>query len=148
MGQQQLLLVILVTILVGIATVIAISTFSTASKSLNHDGIRQDLIALATSAQAYYHKPAMLGGGGNSFDGFTFHKIGFAIDQITDDGLHVRNANGIFHIWRVDTDELGVYGEPVSEISGQVVTINTLVADDDYFSMLVTADSLVWLNTP
>lgn len=40
MGQQQLLLVILVTIIVGIATVVAINTFSSAADSANLDAVR------------------------------------------------------------------------------------------------------------
>ena len=62
MGQQQLLLVILVTIIVGIATVVAINTFGTAADNANIDAVRNDMTAIASGAQSYYMKPAMLGG--------------------------------------------------------------------------------------
>ena len=51
MGQQQLLLVILVTIIVGIATVVAINTFSSASEQANIDAARQDMLQMAYTAQ-------------------------------------------------------------------------------------------------
>jgi len=50
MGQQQLLLVILVTIIVGIATVVAINTFGAAADSANLDAVRQDMGSIAASA--------------------------------------------------------------------------------------------------
>ena len=138
MGQQQLLLVILVTILVGIATVIAINIFSSAMSASNKDAVRTDLATLA--------KPTMLGGGGNSFDGFTFNTIAFPADEISPDGLNARNANGIYHIYSSSNTSLGIYGEPIIEIS-DVVDINSLVSDTDYFAVTISSDSLVWSHT-
>jgi len=77
MGQQQLLLVILVTIIVGIATVVAINTFGSAADSANLDAVRQDVASIAASAQGYYMKPEMLGGGGQNFNNVTFDNITF-----------------------------------------------------------------------
>lgn len=68
MGQQQLLLIILVTIVIGVATVVAINTMGETTLSANLDSVRQDFANIAVSAQAYYQKPAMLGGGGSSFN--------------------------------------------------------------------------------
>lgn len=82
MGQQQLLLVILVTIIVGIATVVAINTFSSAADSANLDAVRQDVANIAASAQGYYMKPTQLGGGGQTFASVTFNNISFASDTI------------------------------------------------------------------
>ena len=67
MGQQQLLLVILVTIIVGIATVVAINIFGTAADQANRDAVRQDLLAAAAQAQALWARPAAMGGFGQSF---------------------------------------------------------------------------------
>ena len=67
MGQQQLLLVILVTILVGIATVVAINVFGTAAEEANRDAVRQDLLQAAAAAQAIYTKPTALGGAQRNF---------------------------------------------------------------------------------
>ena len=67
MGQQQLLLVILVTIIVGIATVVAINIFGSAAEEANRDAIRQDLLAAAAQAQGVYSRPKMMGGAGGNF---------------------------------------------------------------------------------
>jgi len=95
MGQQQLLLVILVTIIVGIATVVAINTFGAAADSANVDAVRQDLASIAASAQGYYMKPEMLGGGGRSFVGISFNNFTFPGD-IAADGNSATNENGTY----------------------------------------------------
>lgn len=98
MGQQQLLLVILVTIIVGIATVVAINTFSSAAEGANLDAVRQDVGAIAASAQGYIIKPEMLGGGGGSFASMTFRNLTFASDTISANGLIAGNQNGTYVI--------------------------------------------------
>ena len=70
MGQQQLLLVILVTILVGIATVVAINVFGSAATEANRDAVRQDILQGVASAQALYAKPILLDGAGGTFATF------------------------------------------------------------------------------
>lgn len=68
MGQQQLLLIVLGVIIVGIAVVVGINMFSASSASANQDALISDLTNLASMAQQHYRKPAALGGGGNAFD--------------------------------------------------------------------------------
>jgi Tfp pilus assembly protein PilE len=70
MGQQQLLLIVLGVIIVGIAVVVGINVFTASAASSNRDAITADLTNLAAIAQQYYRKPTALGGGGNSFLGF------------------------------------------------------------------------------
>lgn len=70
MGQQQLLLIVLGVIIVGIAVVVGINMFTASSASANQDAVISDLTNLAAMAQQYYRKPAALGGGGNSFTGW------------------------------------------------------------------------------
>ncbi len=96
MGQQQLLLVILVTILVGIATVVAINTFGSSNVNANRDAVRNDVAAIAASAQAWFIKPAMLGGGNNSFVGITFDDIAISADSIYNSSLSAANLNGTY----------------------------------------------------
>jgi len=67
MGQQQLLLVILVTIIVGIATVVAINIFGTASEQANRDAVRQDLLGAAVQAQGIWARPVLMDGAGQDF---------------------------------------------------------------------------------
>lgn len=98
MGQQQLLLVILVTIIVGIATVVAINTFGSSATNANRDAVRQDIAAIATTAQAYYIKPTMLEGGGNSFANLDFNNVSFYAQSVSADGLTATNLNGSYVI--------------------------------------------------
>lgn len=68
MGQQQLLLIVLGVIIVGIAVVVGINVFTASSTQANRDAVIADLTNLASLAQQYYRKPTALGGGGNSFN--------------------------------------------------------------------------------
>lgn len=70
MGQQQLLLIVLGVIIVGIAVVVGINVFTASSSQANSDAVIADLTNLASLAQQYYRKPLALGGGGNSFVGY------------------------------------------------------------------------------
>lgn len=71
MGQQQLLLIVLGVIIVGIAVVVGINVFTASSVQANIDGLTADVVNLGSMAQQYYRKPAALGGGGNTFTGWT-----------------------------------------------------------------------------
>jgi hypothetical protein len=71
MGQQQLLLIVLGVIVVGIAVVVGINLFNANAVSSNRDGVIADLNNLGAMAQQFYKKPTSMGGGGNSFTGWT-----------------------------------------------------------------------------
>lgn len=117
MGQQQLLLVILVTILVGIATVVAINTFGSSNINANRDAVRNDIAAIATAAQAWYIKPEMLGGGNNTFTGLTFDDIGFAADTIYNSGLTARNLNGVYLLEVTGAQAFTITANPSSNVT-------------------------------
>ncbi len=67
MGQQQLLLIVLGVIIVGIAVVVGINVFTVSSANANRDAVIADMTTLAAMAQQYYRKPTAMGGGGNTF---------------------------------------------------------------------------------
>ncbi len=71
MGQQQLLLIVLGVIIVGIAVVVGINLFNANATNANRDGVISDLNNLGAMAQQYYKKPTSMGGGGNEFTGWT-----------------------------------------------------------------------------
>ena len=71
MGQQQLLLLSLGVIVIGIAIVVAISVFNASAMESNREAVISDLANIALMAQQYYRKPAILTGGSNSFKGWT-----------------------------------------------------------------------------
>ena len=70
MGQQQLLLIVLGVIIVGIAVVVGINVFTASSMNANRDAVISDLTTLAAMAQQHFRKPTAMGGGGNAFTGW------------------------------------------------------------------------------
>lgn len=70
MGQQQLLLIVLGVIIVGIAVVVGINVFTASSINANKDAVISDLTTIAAMSQQYFRKPTAMGGGGNSFEDF------------------------------------------------------------------------------
>lgn len=107
MGQQQLLLIILGVIIVGIAVAVGISMFSASASSANRDAVASDLSNLASMAQQFYRRPSSMGGGNNSFDG--------------------TGASPATAAWvipgQLDTTANGVYVAPGATLSAQSVTI-------------------------
>lgn len=99
MGQQQLLLIVLGVIIVGIAVVVGINVFTASSSQANRDATISDLTNLASLAQQYYRKPAALGGGGNSFTGWT---IPASIDT-TGNGTYATSSVGASSVVIVGT---------------------------------------------
>lgn len=71
MGQQQLLLIVLGLIIVGIAIAAGIVFFRERAIDTKRDKMIDDCVILASMAQAYYQKPTMFGGGGRTFAGWT-----------------------------------------------------------------------------
>ena len=67
MGQQQLLLIILGILIVGIAIAIGISQFSAQSTESNKDAMTSNLVSLAANAYQYKIRPSTLGGGSGSY---------------------------------------------------------------------------------
>lgn len=93
MGQQQLLLVILVTIIVGVATVVAVNTFQKSRVEANRAAIRQDIIMILNDAQIYYKKPKVMGGGGQSFDTISQDQI-LSIEPTNENGSYAISGSG------------------------------------------------------
>ena len=70
MGQQQLLLIILSVIIVGIAIAVGINMFQTNAVDSNRQAIVSDVMNLGAKAHRYYRTPTSLAGGGQDFQGF------------------------------------------------------------------------------
>lgn len=145
MGQQQLLLVILVTIIVGIATVVAINIFGSSATQANEDAVRQDMATIGTMAQAWYARPAMLGGGGRSYavdptadpvvPAVTFAAIGFPCDE-ENPTITCTNANGVYTISNPTTLEFVLEGDP----NASEVVFTSTVGASGTFNITVKTD--------
>lgn len=93
MGQQQLLLVILVTIIIGVASVVAIDTMQTSRTESNISAMRQDMLMILNDAHTYYQKPKMMGGGGKSFDNISQKQI-MTVEPTNENGTYTISGSG------------------------------------------------------
>jgi Tfp pilus assembly protein PilE len=98
MGQQQLLLIILGVIVVGIAVAVGIAMFTDSAISANRDAVTNDLVNLALRAQQFYRRSKAMGGGGNSFVGLTADAAG--LRKLTNNAI---SANGAYSIQTAGT---------------------------------------------
>ena len=69
MGQQQLLLLVLATVIVGLATVAGIQAFDQNQTQANGDALSTTALEIASEVQAWSQKPSQLGGGGTDWSG-------------------------------------------------------------------------------
>ena len=70
MGQQQLLLIILGVIIVGIAIAVGISQFGAHSTQANKDGVTSSLVNVSANAYQFKIRPTTMGGGGGTYAGY------------------------------------------------------------------------------
>jgi len=124
MGQQQLLLVILVTIIVGIATVVAINIFGTAAEQANIDAVRQDMLSAATQVQGVYTRPILMGGAGGDFTNLTATQIADVLNAPgTSNGAVISNENGVYTVQDPSADEVIINAVPESTGDEWVLTV-------------------------
>jgi Tfp pilus assembly protein PilE len=74
-GQQQLLLLVLAVIIVGVSIVVGIGIFQKHAEKSNIDMVVNELIEMGSLAHQYYYKPSMMGGGDQKFTGLTLNDI-------------------------------------------------------------------------
>ena len=140
MGQQQLILLVLATVIIGIAIVVGIRAFTENDAKANADAMTQDAVRMASDIQAWTKKPEPFGGAapGEDWTDATFADIGYAAvagvytningafvlstlatgrlitgTNLADDGLTVRNRVTVL-----------VCGTTDADISGAIITLN------------------------
>ncbi len=116
MGQQQLLLIVLGLIIVGLAVVVSINVFVANAEESAKDSIISDSITLGAMAQQYFRKPRAMGGGSISFTDWT---IPHSLDT-TDHGIYTISRAG-------DARDVQITGVPYEStgFSWSVVTTVT-----------------------
>ncbi len=96
MGQQQLLLLVLGIVIVGIAVVAGITAFSEGKDKADRDAASSDAMRLISDLQAWKLKPAAFGGGASAsgFTGVSFTSIGIPSGSLT--GGNYTTTNGCY----------------------------------------------------
>jgi hypothetical protein len=117
MGQQQLFLVVLITIIVGIATIVAINNMQSSHDASVYEAIQHDIMQAQSQSIAYKKKPVMMGGGGGRYAGMT-------LDDIL---LQESNENAEYELQNISDDSFTIlatssYGFTVTAtISGELI---------------------------
>lgn len=75
MGQQQLLLIVLSVLIVGVAVAVGVTMFQSNAVESNRQAVISDLVNYAAKAQRHFRTPTQLGGGSRSFDNFYLSPI-------------------------------------------------------------------------
>ena len=128
MGQQQLLLLVLGIVIVGLAVVVGINAFSENRTKSNADALVTDALRIASDVQAWALKPGQFGGkkSGEDLDAVTFDKIGYP-----NSGGPYSNVNGEFNF----SD--GSDGETTCDAPGNGPTVSIYAWNDETDNCIV-----------
>jgi hypothetical protein len=106
MGQQQLLLIILGVIIVGIAIAVGIAQFGAHSTQSNKDGVTASVVNIAANAYQFKIRPTTMGGGGGSYSGYTIPSKMAADDNglyttgtIASNSIQIKGASTVNTAW-------------------------------------------------
>jgi len=113
MGQQQLLLIILGVIIVGVAIAVGISMFSGQSVASNRDAIITDLATLGADAYQFKIRPSSMGGGNGTFAGYAISTTG---------ALGSSNPNATYAVTTQTATQL-VLTATSKQVNGATVTV-------------------------
>ena len=139
MGQQQLILLVLATVIVGVAIVIGIRAFTENNIRANSDAMIQDMVRIASDAQAWKQKPAPFGGqpddtallAAKKADVSDYENISFVALGYPDpdsDGDY-ENLNGVYTIVGTTT-EATITGLNLQKLNQVVITVDG-ISDTD-----------------
>ena len=125
MGQQQLLLIALSVIVVGIAIAISMQLFRQNAIDRKREILINESSNLASIAIGYYKRPVQFGGGGKSFTGWTIPPS------------MVTTVNGSYTT-QVYSDSLVITGTGNEVVTGNdSIQVKTTVLADSYNSTII-----------
>ncbi len=134
MGQQQLLLIILAAIIVGVAVAVGILLFRTTAVDSARDAVVNDLTDLASRAQAYYRKPASMAGGAKSFLNHSTGSL-MPISRLTNKPY---NENGRYFIDGSSTGQrLVLIGKGREVVGTDTIEVRTTVTQDSIITVII-----------
>lgn len=121
MGQQQLLLIVLGVILVGIAVVLGIQYFGSGAENGAKDELVAHSIMIGSNAQEWFKKPASMGGGGLVFTGYD-------TELSTNQPKLLYSTNGTYSVTAAPTQCI-ITGTPNPALNYTWVVTTTVEAD-------------------
>ncbi|MBV6420051.1 MAG: hypothetical protein DAHOPDDO_01278 [Ignavibacteriaceae bacterium] len=126
MGQQQLLMIVLGVIIVGIAVLIAISLFKANAIEHKRDILIQESTSIGVMALQYFKKPTEFGGGGRSFSNFEIP-------------LQMKSTeNGSFNIASKSVNEIRIVGTGSEVVTGNdSIKVETVVTSIEMYTTII-----------
>jgi hypothetical protein len=125
MGQQQLLLIVLGVIIVGIAVLLGIYVFEASSVENKRDVVINESVNIGSLAMQYYKKAKLYGGGQYSFSGW----------DIPDDLKITNNGTYTAQVYSDSVVITGTGNEYVT--SGVLVQVKTRVNSQGIFTEVI-----------
>ena len=126
MGQQELLLIVLAIIIIGIAIAVSVGLFRSNAIESKRDILIDETTYLGTMAIQYFKKPKELGGGGKSFVGWTIPPS------------MVQTYNGNFMTASVASSEVVITGTGTEVVTGtDSIKVQTTVTADEINSIVI-----------
>ena len=125
MGQQQLLLIVLGIIIIGIAIAISIQLFRQNAIDSKRDILMNECSNIASIAIGYYKRPVGFGGGGKSF-------IGWAVPA------ELRSTVNGNYTAAVYSDSVVITGTGTEVVTGSdSIQVKTTVTSDAYNTRII-----------
>lgn len=126
MGQQQLLMIVLALIIIAIAIAISIELFRSNAIEGKRDILIEETTSLGTMALHYFKKPQEIGGGGQSFIGWTIPS------QMT------QTVNGNFMTASIAADQVVITGTGSEVVTGNdSIQVQTTVTATNMFTTVI-----------
>ena len=125
MGQQQLILLVLATVIVGVAIVVGIRAFTENSAKSNADAMTQEAVRMANDAQAWYKKPVPFGG-----PDATDKAAGVTSFTLADIGRPAAADTTLNGIYTVEAGTGIITGRNIDEQNQITVTVSGLTDSD------------------
>jgi hypothetical protein len=131
MGQQQLLLIILASLITGAAILLGVTLFQQNAGQANMDAVMQDCLTIATKTRAWYNRPSLLGGGGHDFTSISFVNLGYSADPY-------ENENGSYSFGSITANSVEVIGDGKESLDGDTIPLKIIVTVSAGTTPLVT----------
>ncbi|HSW53781.1 MAG TPA: hypothetical protein VLH59_01710 [Ignavibacteriaceae bacterium] len=125
MGQQQLLLIVLGVIIVGVAVLLSLGLFKANAVEQKRDLMISESANIAIHAITYYKKPREYSGGGNSFFGWEIPA------PLTDTEAGSYNAN-------VTANLITITGTGTEVVTGtDSIKVETVVTANEFYTEII-----------
>lgn len=135
MGQQQILLIVLAAVIVGIAVVVGMQMMGESAIDANKRACTQDLLNLAAKAQQWFRTPTSLGGGGRTFAAISADSAGLSVitnSPTTENGVLAVKTAGT-----ATTVVLQITGIEDGDADGNPMILSLSVTRDDVGTLAV-----------